>query len=72
MRCWCHELSDDVFKLVTSAHAKGLETLEGILVIDIELLEGEARVLDQVSEQRRILHWLDDFLIVWEVLHGDA
>ena len=29
-------------------------------------------MLDQVSEEGRILHRLNDLLIVWEVLHGDA
>jgi len=71
---WRNKLSHDVLGVAACAHAQRLETLKGSCIVDVELLEGEAGVLYEVGEERRILHRLDNtsFLLVREVLDRDA
>ena len=70
--CGRDEFSYDKLVLLSCAHAQRLETLQTVGLVDVELLQSEARVLHQIREQGRILHWLDDVRIVWEVLYGDT
>ncbi len=67
-----HEFSHDVLGVAACAHAQRLETLQTVLVVNVQLFEGEASVLDEISEKRCILHWFDDILTIWEVLNGDT
>ena len=69
---WSHKLRHNIFILFACAHAEGLEALQTVLLVDLELLEGEASVLDQVGEECCKLNRFDHLLIVREVLHGDS
>ena len=69
---WSHKLRHNIFILFACAHAEWLEALQTILLVDLELLEGETSVLDQVGEKGSKLNRFNHLLIVREVLHGDS
>ena len=66
------ELGHDKLGVLACAHAQRLEALQVVLIVNLQLLEGEARVLHQVAEEGRVLHWLDHFFAFGEGLHGNA
>ena len=67
-----HELSHNILLLLGSSHSQRLKALKTVLIINLELLKGEACVLDEVREEGSILHGLDHIKVVGEVLDGDA
>ena len=67
-----NEFSNDKLSVFASSHAEGLEALKTVLIINLELLEGEASVLNEVTEEGSVLHGLDGVLILREVLNGNT
>lgn len=67
-----HELRHDELGVLARAHAQRLEALQTVLIIDLELLQREPRVLNQVAEQSGILNWPDSIIVLREVLHRNA
>ena len=67
-----HELGYDILGVLRRPHTQGLETLQTVLIINVELLECKTCVLNKVGEEGSKLHRFDHFKVIWEVLHGDA
>lgn len=66
------ELRHDVLGVATRAHAQRLEALQTVRVVNVQLFQGEARVLDEVGKERRILHWLHCLVSLRKVLDRNA
>jgi len=67
-----HELRYDILRVLRSPHTQRLESLQTVLVINVELLQGESSVLHQVREEGSILNRLDHLNVSREVLDRDA